>query len=154
VHGKHVIYRTLQRTSAVQTMSIYAKSGINTRIQLACGGSYLSVHAYFDLTNGTITAQGAASIGATITPGPNGFYRRSMTLASNSAQLFILWLITSPTSPRSEGNTTAGSVIVAAPQVKIGSRRGRDDVDGASSWSTIDRPEWTSQITYSNSGKL
>ena len=31
-------------------------------------------------------------------------------------------------------------------------RDGVNGVDGASPWSTIDRPEWTNQITYSNVG--
>ena len=35
--------------------------------------------------------------------------------------LFVLWLITSPTPVRSEGNTTTGSIIVAAPQLELGS---------------------------------
>jgi len=109
----------MQRTSAVQTMSIYAKSGTNTRIQLACESDF-SVLANFDLSNGAITAQGVANIYATITPGPNGFYRCSMTFASNLSNLFVLWLITSLTSPRQESNTTTGSVIVAAPQLELG----------------------------------
>ena len=119
VQGTHVLYSNMKRSSFVQTMSIYAKSGTNTRIQLAAG-NYPPVHANFDLLNGTITAQGVANIFATITPGPNGFYRCSMTFASNLSNLFVLWLITSLTSPRQESNTTTGSVIVAAPQLELG----------------------------------
>jgi hypothetical protein len=118
VQGTHTLYRDISRTSAVQTMSIYAESGTNMRIQLAVG-NFFSVHANFDLLNGTITAQDVANISATITLGPNGFYRCSMTFASNSGNLFILWLITSPTSGRSEKNSTAGSVIVVAPQLEL-----------------------------------
>ena len=99
MQATHVLFTNVQRSSAVQTMSIYVKSGTNTLIQLAVA-NYSSVHANFDLFNGTITAQGTANISATITPVPNGFYRCSLTFASNLDTAFVLWFITPPTSPR------------------------------------------------------
>jgi hypothetical protein len=83
-------------------------------------GNYSAVHGNFDLSNETITAQGTANISATITPGPNGFYRCSLTFASNLGNLFVLWFITSPTAIRQQINSTTLSVIVGAPQLELG----------------------------------
>jgi hypothetical protein len=73
VNGTHAILRNFQQTAAVQMLSIYAKNDTNTLVQLVFG-CYNTVHANFDILNGTITAQGPDNNFATITPGPSGFY--------------------------------------------------------------------------------
>ncbi len=73
VNGTHALVMLFPQTSATQTISCYVKSGTNTLVQLATG-SYFDVTANFDLANGTITRQYGGNLGATITPGPNGWY--------------------------------------------------------------------------------
>ncbi len=74
--------------------------------------------ANFDLANGKVTRQYTGNLGATITPGPNGWYRCSSTLASSVARSF---LITSPTAARNQFNTTTGNILVTTPQLELGS---------------------------------
>ena len=120
INGTHAVSILFTQTSATQTISCYFKSGTNTLVQLATG-SYFDPLANFNLANGTITRQGTGNIAATITPGPNGFYRCSLTFASSVARSFLIYMITSPTTARNLNNTTTGNILVAAPQLELGS---------------------------------
>jgi len=118
VSGTHALAISFAQTSATQTISCYFRTGTNTLVQLAID-SYFEPLANFNLANGAITRQRSRNLDATITSGPNGCYRYSLTFTSSLARSFLIYLITSPTTARDQLNTTTGNILVAAPQLEL-----------------------------------
>lgn len=106
---RYTISHTLGNTYCV---SAYVKAGTLSYCQLAVA-SVSTNYANFDLTNGTITAGQTSQ--ATITPvsGATGWYRISLyyTATVTSAQFTGVFMITSPTSARSQIYSGSGSTL-------------------------------------------
>ncbi len=120
MNGTHVLSISFAHISATQTISCYFRSKTIDLVQLATG-SYSDPFADFNLANDTITRQGSRNLAATITSGPNGWYRCSLTFELSVARSFLIYLLTSATAGRNQFNTTAISFRVAAPQLELGS---------------------------------
>ncbi len=103
VNEANGILRNFHQTAVVETLSIYARSNTNVLVRLA-RGSYGTLHAKLDISNGNITTQVSESVSATIMPGPNGIYRCSLTIAGSLARSFLIYLIKSSNLERSPRN--------------------------------------------------
>ena len=123
--GIHSLAQTVSATSGVAyTQSVFAKKGTNNFLQIVGTGAIYDANSWanFDLENGVVGTAGASAT-ATITDFGNGWYRCTMTataITTASGIGFLLWLITSATAGRAEGNSLATSVHLWGAQVEEG----------------------------------
>ena len=124
--GVHFLAQVVSATSGVAyTQSVFAKKGTNNFLQIVGTGAIYTtatVFANFDLEKGVVGSLGAGTT-STITDFGNGWYRCTMTAtatATVSGNGFLLWLITSATSPRAQLNSLATSVHLWGAQVEAG----------------------------------
>ena len=124
--GQHSLEQVVSATSGVAyTQSVFAKKGTNNFLQIVGTGAIYTtatVFANFDLEKGVVGSLGAGTT-STITDFGNGWYRCTMTAtatATVSGSGFLLWLITSATSPRAQLNSLATSVHLWGAQVEAG----------------------------------
>jgi len=121
----HGLEQSISVTSGVTySWSIYAKKNTNNFLQIvASSGRFgLNVWANFDLNNGVLGAVGSSTT-ASIQNVGNGWYRCIMTAtatATGSAATYILNIISSSTSVRSESNTLTTSVFLFGAQLEVG----------------------------------
>jgi hypothetical protein len=123
--GSHYLAQTVSATSGVAyTQSVFAKKGTNNFLQIVGTGAIYDANSWanFDLENGVVGTAGASAT-ATITDFGNGWYRCTMTataITTASGIGFLLWLITSATAGRAEGNSLATSVHLWGAQLEAG----------------------------------
>jgi hypothetical protein len=103
-------------------VSIYAKAAERSFLQFVSSAAFVSSRVNFDLTNGTVTAQGVGVTG-TIESAGNGWWRCIVSATSSgSGTIRTQWnLITSGTAARVEsytGNGTSGIFIWGAQLVE------------------------------------
>ena len=124
---RHDILQTSVATltsGVTYTTSIYAKKNTNNFIQIVGGGTPYAAKTFanFDLNNGTLGSTGGGAT-STITSVGNGWYRCTMTaVAINTTTIntFIIALITSATSVRSEVSILSTSVFLWGAQLEAG----------------------------------
>jgi len=121
----HGLEQSISVTSGVTySWSIYAKKNTNNFLQIvASSGRFGSnVWANFDLDSGVIGSVGSSTTASIVNVG-NGWYRCTITAtatATGSAATYIINLITSSTSSRSESNTLSTSVYLWGAQFEQG----------------------------------
>ena len=117
VSGNKVAGCTFTPFTTPFTMSVFMRRGTNNFAQLA---SYIDTifFANFDLLNGVVGNNSALS--TIVTPGGNGWYRCTLTTASTTANAFVVFIVSSATSPRAETNTLSTDIYVAGAQAELG----------------------------------
>ena len=121
----HGVEQSISVTSGTTySWSIYAKKNTNNFLQIvASSGRFGSnVWANFDLNDGVLGSVGSSTT-ASIQNVGNGWYRCIMTATATgtgSAATYILNLISSSTSGRSESNTLSTSVYIWGSQFEQG----------------------------------
>jgi len=122
--GEHPVYQNLPFVSGTTyTFSVFAKANTSNYIQMVFAGNLIAnSYANFDLSNGTITA--SAVLTPKIEDYGNGWYRCSITATAtgSTTNSQIIYLINSPTAPRSQSFTASGeSVYLWGVQFEAGS---------------------------------
>jgi len=121
----HGVEQSISVTSGTTySWSIYAKKNTNDFLQIvASSGRFgLNVWANFDLNSGVLGSVGSSTT-ASIQNVGNGWYRCIMTATATgtgSAATYILNIISSSTSVRSELNTLTTSVFLWGAQFEVG----------------------------------
>ncbi len=77
-----------------------------------------TIFANFDLLNGVVGNN--STISATITHWGNEWYRCTLTTASTTANAFVIFIVSSATSPRAKTNTLSTKIYVAGAQAEFG----------------------------------
>jgi hypothetical protein len=95
------------------------KNASNRFAQLSIGGDS-SVFVNFDLEQGVLGTKGASTLGASIIPAGDGWYRCTMTFSSSLGVSFVLYLTTVANAIRAQGNTTSGSIFLCFPRMELG----------------------------------
>ena len=107
------VYRSVSG-SGIQTVSVYAKQGTNSWMQIYVVGTS-NVRTYFDLGNGTLGAYAFNVIDRSIEDVGNGWYRCSVVFNNSTSQVRFFV---------SDGNNddtgTSGSIYIQDAQLEIG----------------------------------
>lgn len=115
--------------ATVHTISVYVRAGTRTKCQLTPSANFATTDTYanFDLTNGTILANGAGASNIRITPcGDSGVYRLQLTFTTIAVPLagaaVVVGYIETDTSVRLAPITTANSdtLVVFGAQLEEG----------------------------------
>jgi hypothetical protein len=119
--AQHFIGFSIALAASTQyTVSVYAKAGERTRVQLSgsSGGWGSFSTAVFDLANGTVVTNTGSFTSASITPVGNGWYRCTATGASQAspitAQAVQVVLVQSGTTTSYTGDGYSGVYIWGA----------------------------------------
>ena len=115
VGAEHNLSQNITWTAAVHTVSVFAKAGERTWIQLQTADGTTTRGAYFDLSLGAVGTLSNAT--ATITAYPNGWYRCTMTGSTAyaaAAGVFQLLLATADNTSAYTGNGTSGAYFWGA----------------------------------------
>ena len=132
----YVLYSFAVSTGQDYTVSVFAKEGTNSFLQLILGGSPFGSLNYcnFNLSNGTIGSSGNTTSNRFIEKLRDGWYRIGFTataLSSGSANFFPT-LITSSTSSFLETNTLDTSIQIFGAQLESGNLSSYIPTQGAS----------------------
>lgn len=115
----HTILQGASANASGRTISVYAKAGTATFLQVLTAGSTNPV-ANFDLVNGTSNMIGSNST-ASITPVGNGWYRCVLASSDTAATDVYFAIVTSLTSGRISSNTSSGTLYLWGAQLEQGS---------------------------------
>ena len=137
-----MIYQSIT-SSGVQTLSVYAKEGTNSWMQIYAVGS-TNVRAYYNLSNGTLGAYALNVIDRNIEDIGSGWYRCSVTF--NSSLTSIRFFV-------SDGNNndggTSGSIYIQNAQLEYG-LAASSYLDSGATTATAGVLENTPRIDYSS----
>jgi hypothetical protein len=117
--GNHGIQGAIPLSNDVKTFSVYLKSDTAIWAQMTFGGD-IRLFACFNIRDGIIGTTGRDNVSQSITPGPNGFYRCSITTRNPVANSMILYVISGNTSIRGQSHRLSIGFYVSSPQVEIG----------------------------------
>jgi hypothetical protein len=104
--------------TGAKAVSIFAKAGTNSYLQIAVGGT-ATPYANFDLSLGTASAFGTGTTAAIQSVG-GGSYRCSMVTTDSAAAGVRFAIVSSTSAARLETNTLATTVILWGAQSEIG----------------------------------
>ena len=102
------VFTTYSTTNSTpHTFSVFAKAGTLDKLGLEIRGTGVTPQAFFNLTNGTVQS-GTGQIKKY----PNGWYRCSVTITTDTSELFII--------RGGDGSNQPGSIYIFGAQVETG----------------------------------
>jgi hypothetical protein len=116
--NSRLIQQTDVASSAGKTLSVFAKAGTASFLQLLFGTD-TAPWANFDLSAGAVGSTGTV-LSATITPVGNGWYRCQVATSSTTATNATFALVSSSTAARASSNTLSTGLYVWGAQLEAG----------------------------------
>lgn len=115
VNTRHYLYSPGDFTAGSErTYSIYAKAAEVTGIQLTTSNGSIQEFTNFNLTSGIVASSGTLVSRAYIELANNGWYRCSMTIASNTGTRMVVRTVNAANADSYAGNPASGVLIWGA----------------------------------------